>query len=173
MDIINLLQAAAHDKEILIITYHGGSQPGATREILPLVVTPEEVRARCYTSNAVKVFKINKIRICGKEQEQETYDQTLNEITSLDEGITPILNELSAAGWHIEYDGYEISLYDHFKNGKLRKTPKAGIHFHYENVRCPWYVFGPGLAAARTFGKICKAVALFKEQAIKYGPSVK
>lgn len=60
------LQQAVGSGEIVSIRYDGGSQPGAHREILPLQVGTAKVRARCYTSAAVKEFMLSKITILAE-----------------------------------------------------------------------------------------------------------
>lgn len=59
----SVLQEAITTGEVLRIRYEGGSQPGAERDISPISLKEGKVRARCYSSNAVKLFVIDKITI--------------------------------------------------------------------------------------------------------------
>lgn len=62
--------SAIESGEILLIRYHGGSDPGSVREILPVMVRSRgKVKARCYTSKAFKDFKIEKIEILQRPTE--------------------------------------------------------------------------------------------------------
>lgn len=57
------LQEAIDDGEELKVIYQGGSQPGSLREIAPISLKNGKVSARCFTSNAVKSFLLEKISI--------------------------------------------------------------------------------------------------------------
>jgi predicted DNA-binding transcriptional regulator YafY len=65
MNIEASLKEAIETGEVLKVRYHGGSQPGALREIAPISVNGDKVRARCYSSDAVKTFVIGKVEIVG------------------------------------------------------------------------------------------------------------
>ena len=65
MTVEDRLHAAIEDGEVLRITYAGGSQPGAERDIAPISIKDGKVRARCYSSNAVKMFVIDKVSLVG------------------------------------------------------------------------------------------------------------
>jgi predicted DNA-binding transcriptional regulator YafY len=58
-----LLITAIETGEVINIKYHGGSQPGSIRQISPISVNGDDVRARCLATNRVKVFKISKMEI--------------------------------------------------------------------------------------------------------------
>lgn len=64
-EVLARLESAIGTGELVSIVYHGGSQPGAFREITPLQIEDGKVRARCYTSNAVKTFALDKIELRG------------------------------------------------------------------------------------------------------------
>ncbi|MFO7875462.1 MAG: hypothetical protein R6U55_02625 [Desulfovermiculus sp.] len=55
--------------EVLRIQYHGGSQPGAIREIAPKSLKNGKVRAYCYSSESTKSFLLNKIEVVSNEHE--------------------------------------------------------------------------------------------------------
>jgi len=63
MGVIDLLREAQEKKSEITVVYHGGSQAGTARTILPLKVTETEVRAKCLTTGKAKTFKISKMEI--------------------------------------------------------------------------------------------------------------
>jgi hypothetical protein len=65
------LEEAIEDGEVLKIIYHGGSQPGASRYIPSIKVESGKVRARCYPSNEVKSFHLNKLTIINENENRK------------------------------------------------------------------------------------------------------
>ncbi|MCD1631376.1 WYL domain-containing protein [Marinobacter shengliensis] len=63
MDVLQQLEEAIETGEVLTIVYNGGSQPGATRKISPIKIEGAKVRARCFSTNAVKLFNLEKVVI--------------------------------------------------------------------------------------------------------------
>ncbi|TFF20792.1 hypothetical protein E3C22_18045 [Jiella endophytica] len=61
MDVAKRLEDAMGTGELVSIRYHGGSQPGAIRDIAPLAIEGTKLRARCYASHTVKTFSLDKI----------------------------------------------------------------------------------------------------------------
>ena len=57
------LKESIETGETLRIIYHGGSQPGTVREIVPQSIKGEKLRAFCIGSGASKTFIISKIEI--------------------------------------------------------------------------------------------------------------
>lgn len=63
--------------EILRIRYHGGSQPGSIREIVPKSLKKGLVKAVCVTSNAFKSFRLEKMEIVPiDDSAQVSYDSS-------------------------------------------------------------------------------------------------
>lgn len=63
-----IIHEAISTGEVLTIRYHGGSSPGATRQIAPIrIMSNGTVQARCFTSDAVKPFFIRKIEILSPQ----------------------------------------------------------------------------------------------------------
>lgn len=126
MSITEQLKQAIGTGELLTIIYNGGSQPGSKRMISPVKISPDEkkVRARCYTSNAVKEFVIDKIVIVDNPEGETDYQKNviLPEPKNLTEGVAQYLEELNSLGWHVELEDDSIGLFTTLKNGKLRKT---------------------------------------------------
>jgi hypothetical protein len=181
--------------ELLTIIYHGGSQPGATREILPIKVTGNKVRARCYTSNAVKTFVIDKIELCKNQTATPATWDAKNKNKVKFSTISAVYKEnkeqLESYGWHVLFsessDGEEacLSLHTLFKNEKVRKTPKALLSY---SKYAPVTIFDeetgeiiytgekkestrPYYTQSRAFGKLDNAVKLFMENAEEKAPN--
>lgn len=192
MDVQEKLQEATESGEVLKVKYHGGSQPGSIRDIAPISVKSGKVRARCYTSNAVKTFSIDKIEILegGAAQKEATWNKNIENTVnyvSLEELKNEKLPELESLGWHVEYNETSLSLHRRFKNGKPLKGSDVSIDFeefdydyvagedgeiHKENERKrvrPWVLRAKNKDTV-TYGRLDKAVSLFLEQAIALAP---
>jgi hypothetical protein len=65
MDVSENIKGAIECHEVLTVKYHGGSsKPCSVRQIHPLqTLDTGKVRAKCLSSNSVKVFMIDKIEI--------------------------------------------------------------------------------------------------------------
>ena len=65
--VFEIVSGAMSRKESIGIIYHGGSNPGSYREILPLKITLKgKLQAKCLASNAVKLFVFDSIEIAAK-----------------------------------------------------------------------------------------------------------
>ena len=188
------LQEAIGTGEILTIIYHGGSQPGSTREILPIKLTDNKVRARCYTSNAVKTFVIGKIELCHDQiTTPSTWDQAVKNIQqfkNIKDVYDQLKDELLSYGWHVKFtesdtgDRVSLSLHTYFKNGKLRKSAEVSLAYDKYTTESLYDVdtgiitytektkksARPYRTQGRAFGKIDRAVELFTEKAKKMAP---
>jgi hypothetical protein len=130
------LQQAIGTGELIGIVYHGGSRPGAFREIAPLQIDADKVRARCYTSNAVKVFSLGKIELRGAVPTQDDFqhawrDSALEQppyttIAEIHEFCRALVTELGYKAEVETYqDGQRICLRTSLKNGK---QDGGGLH---------------------------------------------
>lgn len=123
------LSTAAKAGEAVRIIYHGGSQPGAVREISPIHVTTLEVAARDATG-IVKTFKLAKIEPAEGAADAPEYDAPhpdtarLPTIIEALDGDRPALESL---GWHVVITEDLASLRSFFKNGKPRKTADVSL----------------------------------------------
>jgi predicted DNA-binding transcriptional regulator YafY len=57
------LNNAVNFGEVVKIRYHGGSQPGSVREVVPKSVSNGKLFAICARSNAIRSFFLSKIEI--------------------------------------------------------------------------------------------------------------
>lgn len=187
------LREAIEAGEVLKVVYNGGSQPGAMREMAPISIKNGKVRARCFTSNAVKSFVIEKITILQEgnnisavewnpDAEQVQRYESINDLSEKE------MDALLALGWHVEFDDNRLSLHRRFKNGKPMKGADVSIDYeeftydlvvgldgelHEENRRKrqrPWSVRGKN-QDTRSYGSLDKAAGLFLEWAESLAPS--
>ena len=194
------LQEAIGTGEVLKIIYQGGSQPGTLREIAPIRIKDEKVRARCFTSNSLKLFEIAKIIIIENETHTEVahWQPIIKQIPHY-ESIGALLEEkrmfLAALGWYIENNSNCLSLHRFYQNGKHFKCPDVSISYkeyeehtddcgfllvieidsesHEENIgknQRPWIVRGTNMTT-KTFGSLDKAAEVFLEWAKLLAPS--
>jgi len=196
------LREAAETGEIAKIRYHGGSQPGTLREIAPIAVKGSKVRARCYTSDAIKTFLVEKVEIVEFSKKGDHWEKGRFPVAKY-ENLYQLLNEqtefLSELGWHIESDlvGDEqsITLHRRFKNGKPLKGCDVSLSYEkyaYDMVvdwesdaeeleatpqitgerKRPWSVSAKN-ETTKSYGSLDKAAALFIEWAEKHAPAEK
>jgi hypothetical protein len=151
LSVTERLEDAIGTGEIVRIIYHGGSHPGSSREIAPIAIDGTKVRARCYDSNAVKEFKIDKIELVSAPPTQPIEAIAYNDAappspiwTTLQELASVITPELEAAGWHVTYvpgdESQAIELRTRAKSGQVRKHPAAGIRYErmaYDAIATP------------------------------------
>jgi hypothetical protein len=188
------LEQAIGTGQLIGIIYHGGSQPGSYREIAPLQINGDKVRSRCYTSNAVKMFSLDKIELRGpvptpqdKKIEWAPHHISVPQFNDIGEVYRAHLTDLGVLGWIVEFkkydDGEAIWLRSKFRNGNLRKTPDVGLlhetliwdlvvqfdgSIGRENIRPrrrPWIVRSKAFDAAKTFSDVGAAVATFLDEA--------
>ena len=183
--------------EVVGIRYHGGSQPGTYREIVPLNVMPDRVIAWCRQSSASKFFLFDAIEFrSGPPASNEGVLSWAPLIGG--ERLVPTVAQMEAAhrealealGWHVERvvgeSGETLGLHRRSKVGKLLKHPTLTLSFEpmtydlvvtreggYEhaNVRPrvrPWSVRG-STGGTGTWGDPGKALAAFMREAAK-GP---
>jgi hypothetical protein len=197
MDTIKILSDAIATGEIIAIQYQGGSKPGAIREIAPLSVTGNNVRARCYESDAVKMFDIKKIVVLPRIILETDEGQWRNVAPSLyltfkdiGELLVSVDKELKLLGWVVHSDRNKIELFSKFANGNIRKQPTVQLNYeefkfdmvtqedgsikeenHHLALR-PWTVRSRGLST-NTFKHFNKAADLFISQARKLSPNQK
>lgn len=189
------LRKAIESGEVLKVIYHGGSQPGSLREIAPISINNGKVSARCYTSNAVKSFAVEKIVIVEGETQSKAAEWQPGLVTPEKYGsVSKLLqneqNLLVQLGWHIEHDNNHLSLHRKFKTGKPLKGSDVSLFYeeytydlvagldgetHEENIRKrqrPWTVRGKD-QDTKTYSHLDKAAEVFIEWAKLLAPTIK
>jgi predicted DNA-binding transcriptional regulator YafY len=176
------LRKAIETGEAISIKYFGGSQPGSIRQISPISLSGDDVRARCLATNHVKGFKLSKMELQESDDSSSYVPGAVKpEITSLKQGLEKFRSELESVGWVLSAEDSEAGLFRTFKNGKLRKTPDVYIQFHemtYDYTEFddegneieimkpstrPWYVRSNPEDSSSTFKSLGGAVDKFIE----------
>lgn len=181
---------AIRDRRRVRIVYHGGSQPGAAREISPIAVDGDKVRAKCHASNAMKVFMMSKISLAddaagGEEMAWDPFFEPVARWETVRHYLVDERAGLEAMGWHIDADDESVGLYRRYKNGKLLKYPDVWIAFsEYVSVSIfdgenfveqshkaerPWAV-GSRRYDTRRYGSLDRAAVLFGKWALEFAP---
>jgi hypothetical protein len=154
-----ILQNSIHTGELINIIYNGGSVPGASRMIMPIAIEGNKIKARCYKTNTVKSFFLEKITLA--ESDKITYTGEHKEPETLIKALEPHLDELKRLGWELESNDIEAGLFTYYKNGKRRKMAAVGItDTNYGNVdpiARHWYVHG------HAFKYLSKAIEKFMD----------
>jgi hypothetical protein len=194
------LVEATESGEVVKIRYHGGSQPGALREIAPISVSDGKVRARCFESGAIKLFTADRIEIVDSSREGERWSQDKfesAEYLSLSQLLDNLEQTLRDLGLHLEasLDGDEqwLTLHRCFKNGKPLKAWDVALTYEkyaYDMVidwesndyeveatpkitgerQRPWSVSAKN-ETTRSYGSLDKAAVTFSQWANTYAPS--
>lgn len=138
MDVLSYIETAITKKEPIKIKYHGGSQPGAIREITPTKIVDGKIYAVCMHTGVNKSFLLNKIDLVESQIITE-YNTNLTLPTptySESDGFSPIVSQYQAIwqeyGWHVDYDEYGIYLYRKWKNGRPLKYAHVSLEFRPE-----------------------------------------
>lgn len=141
MDMENRLKEAIENGEVLRVTYAGGSQPGAEREIAPISIKNDKVRAQCYTSDAVKLFVIEKITLADSDgmAQGEWAPGKLNQprYSSLQDVLEALEDQWKQEGWTTGVGEESLTLHRIGKRGKPLKTPAVSLDYEaetYESV---------------------------------------
>jgi hypothetical protein len=187
------LLAAASAGEIVSIVYHRGSQPGTVREIVPIAITDDEVRARDLAAGMEKSFKLAHLELAGPQTTARGYDPAapppVEDAQSVQAALALHVPGLQALGWHVELIENRISLHRFFKNGKPRKGADVTMGFDEFTVdmfddgdgrglqtvtrpsQRPFNVSSASLPT-RTFVRLSAALPVFLEEARKLAPRV-
>ena len=181
-----LIRNAIAKKQRIKILYAGGRHPGTVREIAPIEIRGEKVRARCYSSNAVKMFFIHKIKVPDQPHLFHEWSDK-PKYKSMSDLLDQIKQDLEYLGWHVNYEKGEdtesIKLNRKFKDGVPLKTADAEIsyskYYHQSDINPftfevispepkklisdrPFYVWGKGYPS-KSYKYFDKAAAYFIE----------
>lgn len=133
MGISQLIQQAIDTSDEIRIIYHGGSQPGSVRNIIPIALTDDKLRARCMASGKTKTFVINRIELPDDSLSSSVprwqAGQKFHSFNTIANLFDTMRDTLEGMGWFIEHDEAHIALHRYFKNGKARKAINVLISF--------------------------------------------
>ena len=123
---------AIENKETIEVKYHGGSIPGAKRQIQPISMTNEKLSAKCVSSNRVKDFFISKIEVVStdiKPFASQKQDGQLFEVANINDVFNLTKDTLESFGWIIRANSEDLSVHERFKNGKMKKAPIIALSY--------------------------------------------
>jgi hypothetical protein len=166
------LRSAIGTGELVNIIYHGGSEPGSSRMIMPIAFKGEKIRAKCYKTDQVKEFYVDKITFAVGDTSSYTglrktpdYD-FLEGIATIQDLLNRYQYELVELGWTINHSETYIGLYKSYKNGKIYKRPTIIIEADNLNFpERPWY------CEERRYKYLSKATTKFMKAAKERAPN--
>lgn len=132
MDTEHVLSEAKETGEVISIIYHGGSKPGTVRNIAVISISGDKYRARCYDTNSVKTFLIDKTEILAKDSPElhhRSERDLIDDSPTLGILFKKIETALISMGWTPEFENNHLALYRSYKNGKRLKRPSAAIYY--------------------------------------------
>ncbi|WED23054.1 hypothetical protein L3Q72_06575 [Vibrio sp. JC009] len=131
---IKIIERAIENKDRVFAKYHGGSHCGKARELGPISIDNDtgKVRARCYNTNIVKTFMVEKIELI----DQQCFEATklvpkldpLPELNSLQEVFEYYKDTLESMGWGVSCNS-SLGVHGFFKNGKMKPGKAVSISF--------------------------------------------
>ena len=136
------IEQSIRSRSVSRIVYFGGSSPGVPRDILPVALDGEYLRARTPGAKPLKTFKVSKIlsvtlsdgHVVERNQPKTLVEAHVSCRKSLEDYVNALTPEYESRGWSVRFDQetrcFSVSRY--FKNGKSRKTPAASISFWKE-----------------------------------------
>lgn len=126
------LKETIESGEILNVWYFGGETPGSKRDIFPIVILDDKVRAKCMKTDIVKIYSIEKMElyIAGKPSElAKKQSLPLCDFESISDILNFSNDTLQSEGWIVKGDNEHITLHLAFKNGKVKKKPVVQLRF--------------------------------------------
>lgn len=194
MSLADVLDEAISSKTSIMIIYHGGSQPGAKREITPLMILGAKLRARDVVSNRAKLFDLAKIELADG-QAAPAYVEKQSERRTVSNLLQGKVGELTALGWRVEMTEDSAELFAprkkepviYIKESDSQKSEVLiigvdGASFTSETtIERSWAVLGPGIAAAIVdpepgedlsvrYKKLGAAISAFLREARQHAP---
>jgi hypothetical protein len=187
----DLLKQATTTGEILRVIYDGGSDPGSVREISPIKISGDKVKAQCLNSGTVKTFLISKLRIPEDSPLERVWSPPPPppDHSSLDEFFEHYETTFQKLGWVVKREQDCVSLHRSFKNGKVMKGSDVSLDFvemdfdfeagldgeiHKVNQRVrvkPWVVRGKKPNESKSCKRLSDAGVYFNSLADQHAPS--
>ncbi len=128
-----ILARAARTGEVLRIVYHGGSQPGTVREIVPIDVTDTEMRARDFAGHQEKLFKLAKIEIPDPATNPPEWiapcPPEIEISCSIKVAFEGRRRHLESLGWRVELSKNSVALYGRSGVGDVQENPDMRLDF--------------------------------------------
>lgn len=138
MDAEQQIQNAIDTKQKINVIYNGGSMSGQSRVLGPISIKGNKVRAKCYTTNALKTFLMERIQVIAENGEltkdrsseisQPPKVEPQQTLVDIKNAIAP---HFPVEQWLIELNENtkDLSIYARFKNGNPKKLPELQVCF--------------------------------------------
>lgn len=144
---LKVIKDALETGEVLSVRYFGGSNPGVKREIAPIAIIDDKLRATCLKAGMPKIFVIDKMELyvegaVSKLAENFEINKPVSTVT-IPEFLEQYKDTLEGMGWVVLSDDERVSLHLLFKNGKIRKTAIVELTFNEFEA----YIPEPDMAA--------------------------
>ncbi|ECL8477544.1 BRCT domain-containing protein [Salmonella enterica] len=181
--LLDYLWSATDSGKRISIIYHGGSNPGFVRDIIPLSLNENfTLQAVDLKGNerVAKLFAIENIEVHGlerliipdvlnprKNKHKNKHKTTSNiKFNSISEVHLALKDTLEGMGWYVatyEKDGLcvRLDVCDFFKNGKPRKSPVVTLYFEPENKTRPYVCKCREISLANTYSNLDHAASIF------------
>lgn len=179
--LLDYLWSATDTGKRISVTYHGGSNPGVVRDIIPLSMNKNfTLQAVDLNSNerAVKLFAIENIEVHGLERliipdvlnprkNKHKHKVTSNiKFHSISEVHLALKDTLEGMGWYVatyEKNGLcvRLDVCEFFKNGKPRKSPVVTLYYEPENKTRPYVCKCREISLANTYSNLDHATSIF------------
>jgi hypothetical protein len=154
-----MIDRCVEEKKPLMIKYHGGSQPGAKRWVLPLMFVGEQLRARDVATNRAKMYSLAKIEIVDDRRTAPDYVEKPSEKRTLSNALKGKVGELTAQGWRVVLTEQSVEVFEAGNDtaiAGIRPAYTTTIRLTYDGSSVEeseepkkqdgWRVFGPGFA---------------------------
>lgn len=138
MEAEQLIQKAIDTKQKINVIYNGGSMSGQPRILGPISINGNKVRAKCYATNALKTFLMERIQVIAENGElTKNRASEVNQLPKVEpqQTLLDIKNAITphfpVEKWLIELteSTKNLSIYARFKNGNPKKLPELQICF--------------------------------------------
>ncbi|EGT9725372.1 BRCT domain-containing protein [Salmonella enterica] len=175
--LLDYLWSAIDSGKRISIIYHGGSNPGVVRDIIPRSLNENfTLQAVDLSSNkgGVKSFAIDKIEVHGLERliipdalnprkNKHEIDFNFNSISDV---YLALKDTLEGMGWYVatyEKNGLcvRLDVCYYFKNGKPRKSPVVTLYFEPENKNRPYVCKCRVISLTNTYSNLDHAASMF------------
>lgn len=200
MNTAQLLQYACDNSEIAHIVYNGGSHPGKSRSVIPVMVGTDVLLAREPSIAREKSFKLEKVASVTLKDGRIAVNEKVSAIpppsdvpalSTILEYIAHYQPPFEELGWHVYADDERFGVAALLKSGKSRKHPTITISFVDRSVQevfnpdtgeielvkktltgreRPWRVDSYNMDQAKSFAELYQAVELFVAEVKKADP---
>ena len=130
-EVDRLIRDAIENGQRITVIYFGGTTPGQARDIEPISLSGDKLRALCVASQMIKSFSLSKIRASPNNEPPPTYATPSHSdtYTSFEEFSARYLPELQGQGIAVSAGNHFLYVHHRLKNGKPRKSVAVGIKY--------------------------------------------